>query len=55
MLGTLQSLVIFGLISKAMVILNIDQLYQYIFRGLVIITVVLADAITSARQKATTQ
>jgi len=55
MLGTLQSLVIFGLISKAMVILNIDQLYQYIFRGLVIITVVLADAIASTRQKATTQ
>jgi ribose transport system permease protein len=53
-LGTLQSLVIFGLISKAMVILNIDQLYQYIFRGLVIITVVLADAMTSARDRAIT-
>ena len=47
MIGSLQGLIIFGLIAKSMVILNIDQTYQYVFRGLAIIGVVIADAVTS--------
>jgi ribose transport system permease protein len=46
-IGTLQALIIFELISKSMITLNINQIYQYIFRGFIILVVVISDAITN--------
>jgi len=43
--GTIQGVLIFGLIERAMVVFNVDTNYQILIRGLVIIAVVVADTV----------
>jgi ribose transport system permease protein len=45
-IGTLQGVVILGLIEKAMVIFNVDTNYQLLVRGLIILAVIVTDALT---------
>jgi ribose transport system permease protein len=49
-LGTLQGVLILGLIEKAMVIFNVDTNYQLLVRGTIIIAVIVADALTTQRR-----
>ncbi len=45
-IGTLQGVLILGLIERAMVIFNVDTNYQLLVRGTIILAVVVADAMT---------
>ena len=51
--GTIQGVIILGIIKRAMVIFNIDTNYQSLFRGSIIIIVVVTDALTTRRQEMT--
>ena len=50
-IGTIQGVIILGLIERAMVIFNVDTNYQLLVRGLIILFVVVTDAVTSRRKK----
>jgi ribose transport system permease protein len=50
-IGTIQGVLILGIVERAMVIFNIDTNYQSLFKGSIILAVVVADAITSRRQE----
>jgi ribose transport system permease protein len=50
--GTLQGVLILGLIERAMVTFNVDTNFQLLVRGSIILAVVVADALTSGRSKA---
>lgn len=50
-LGTLQGVLILGLIERAMVIFNVNTNYQLLVRGMIIITVIVADALTTKRRE----
>jgi ribose transport system permease protein len=48
--GTLQGVLILGLIERAMVTFNVDTNFQLLVRGSIILAVVVADALTSRRK-----
>ena len=50
-IGTIQGVIILGLIERAMVVFNVDTNYQLLVRGLIILFVVVTDAVTSRRKK----
>jgi ribose transport system permease protein len=50
-LGTLQGVLILGLIERAMVIFNVNTNYQLLVRGTIILTVIVADALTTKRRE----
>jgi len=50
--GTLQGVLILGLIERAMVTFNVDTNYQLLVRGLIILAVIVADALTARRKEA---
>jgi ribose/xylose/arabinose/galactoside ABC-type transport system permease subunit len=50
-IGTLQGVVILGLIEKAMVIFNVDTNYQLLVRGLIILAVIVTDALTVRKRE----
>ncbi|MBU4293064.1 MAG: ABC transporter permease, partial [Actinobacteria bacterium] len=50
-IGTIQGVIILGLIERAMVVFNVDTNYQLLVRGLIILFVVVTDAVTSQRKK----
>ena len=49
-LGTIQGVLILGLIEKAMVIFNVDTNYQLLVRGTIILVVIVTDALTARRR-----
>ncbi len=49
--GTLQGVVILGLIEKGMVIFNVDTNYQLLVRGLIILAVIVTDALTVRKKE----
>ena len=49
-IGTLQGVLILGLIERAMVIFNVDTNYQLLVRGTIIIVVIVIDALTARRR-----
>jgi ribose transport system permease protein len=49
--GTLQGVLILGLIERAMVTFNVDTNFQLLVRGSIILAVVVADALTSGKRK----
>ncbi len=50
--GTIQGVLILGLIEKAMVIFNVDTNYQLLVRGTIILAVIVTDALTVRRREA---
>jgi ribose transport system permease protein len=50
-IGTLQGVLILGLIERAMVTFNVDTNYQLLVRGLIILAVIVADALTARRRQ----
>ncbi len=50
-IGTIQGVLILGLIERAMVIFNVDTNYQILLRGLIIIAVVVTDTLTTRRRE----
>ena len=50
-IGTIQGVLIFGIIERTMVVFNIDTNYQSLFRGLIIIAIVVMDTVTSKRRE----
>ena len=50
-IGTIQGVIILGLIERAMVIFNVDTNYQLLVRGSILLIVIITDAVTSNRQK----
>ena len=50
-LGTIQGVLILGLIEKAMVIFNVDTNYQLLLRGTIILVVIVTDALTIRRRE----
>ena len=50
-LGTIQGVLILGLIEKAMVIFNVDTNYQLLVRGAIILVVIVTDALTARRRQ----
>lgn len=48
--GTIQGVIILGLIERAMVVLNIDTNFQLLARGLIIVVIVVFDTLISRRQ-----
>ncbi len=50
-IGTIQSVIILGLIERAMIVFNVNTNYQLLVRGLIILFVVVTDAVTSQRKK----
>ena len=51
-LGTIQGVLILGLIEKAMVIFNVDTNYQLLLRGTIILVVIVTDALTRVEEGA---
>ncbi len=49
--GTLQGVLILGLVERAMVIFNVSTNFQLLVRGLIILAVVVTDALTTGRQE----
>jgi len=49
--GTIQGVLILGLIERTMVIFNVDTNYQLLLRGTIIIAVIVADALTARRRE----
>jgi ribose transport system permease protein len=49
--GTFFGVIFFGLVSRSMIYLNISNLYQLIFRGLIILIVVMLDALAFRGKK----
>lgn len=49
--GTIQGVIILGLIERAMVIFNVDTNYQLLVRGSILLFVIITDAVTSNRQR----
>jgi len=49
--GTIQGVLILGLIEKAMVIFNVDTNYQILLRGMIIIAVIVTDTLTARRRE----
>jgi ribose transport system permease protein len=49
-IGTIQGVLILGLIEKAMVIFNVDTNYQLLVRGTIILVVIITDALTVRRR-----
>ncbi len=52
-IGTIQGVLILGLIEKAMVIFNVDTNYQLLVRGTIILVVIVTDALTVRRRERT--
>jgi ribose transport system permease protein len=50
-IGTIQGVLILGLIERAMVIFNVDTNYQLLVRGTIIIAVIVIDALTARRRE----
>jgi ribose transport system permease protein len=50
-IGTIQGVLILGLIERAMVVFNVDTNYQLLVRGLIILIVVITDAVVSRRRQ----
>jgi ribose transport system permease protein len=50
-IGTLQGVLILGLIERAMVIFNVSTNFQLLVRGLIILAVVVADALTERKRE----
>lgn len=50
-IGTIQGVIILGIVERAMVVFNVDTNYQTLVRGLVILAVVITDTIVSRRQE----
>ncbi len=50
-IGTIQGVLILGLIERAMVVFNVDTNYQILLRGLIIIAVVVTDTLTARRRE----
>jgi ribose transport system permease protein len=50
-IGTIQGVLILGLIEKAMVIFNVDTNYQILLRGMIIIAVIVTDTLTARRRE----
>jgi len=50
-IGTLQGVLILGLVERAMVIFNVSTNYQLLLRGLIILAVVVTDALTVSKEK----
>ena len=50
-IGTIQGVLILGLIERTMVIFNVDTNYQLLVRGMIIIAVIVADALTARRRE----
>ncbi len=50
-LGTFFGVIFFGLVSRSMIYLNISNLYQLIFRGLIILIIVMLDALAFREKK----
>ncbi len=48
--GTIQGVLILGLIERAMVIFNVDTNYQLLVRGAIILAVIVTDALTVRRR-----
>jgi ribose transport system permease protein len=51
--GTLQGVLILGLVERAMVIFNVSTNYQLLLRGLIILAVVVTDALTVSKERVT--
>jgi len=49
--GTIQGVIILGLVERAMVVFNVDTNYQLLVRGSVILAVVVTDALVTRRQE----
>ena len=49
--GTIQGVLILGLIERAMVVFNVDTNYQLLVRGFIILAVVVTDAVTTRRRQ----
>ena len=49
--GTIQGVLILGLIERAMVIFNVSTNFQLLVRGLIILAVVIADALTERKRE----
>lgn len=50
-IGTIQGVLILGMLERAMVIFNVNVNYQLLSRGLVILAVVVTDALLSRRER----
>jgi ribose transport system permease protein len=50
-IGTIQGVLILGLIERAMVIFNVDTNYQLLVRGSIILAVIVTDALTVRRRE----
>ena len=50
-MGSLYGTLMLGLIERAMIVLNVDANYQSLLKGIIIMTVVVADAFISNREK----
>jgi len=50
-IGTIQGVLILGLIERAMVVFNVDTNYQLLVRGFIILAVVVTDAVTQRRRQ----
>ena len=50
-IGTIQGVLILGLIERTMVIFNVDTNYQLLVRGTIIIAVIVTDALTARRRE----
>lgn len=50
-IGTIQGVIILGLVERAMVIFNVDTNYQLLVRGSILLAVIITDAVTSNRQR----
>ena len=50
-IGTIQGVIILGIVERAMVVFNVDTNYQLLVRGLVILAVVITDTIITQRQE----
>jgi len=49
--GTIQGVLILGLIERAMVIFNVSTNFQLLVRGLIILAVVITDALTERKRE----
>ena len=50
-IGTIQGVLILGLIERAMVVFNVDTNYQLLVSGLIILIVVVTDAVITGRRR----
>ena len=50
-IGTLEGVLVLGLIERAMVVFNISSWYQYMVRGLVILAVIVLDTLIERRRR----